>query len=364
MNFSILVIQPDNYGGEQIAVKRLFDAYKKENPKSFSKYKLLKPFRENRDRFSFLGNLIKYFIGSRATLLKIIKSHNYDFFITSDYLLALAFYSLRIRKIKIIFLFHGLRSVIFKNISDINYRQIVIKILEKLCIALSDAIVVPSSQAKRYLGFTNAFVVQNIVPNNFFLKKYKKNKNRQRFTVLYSGRIVRSKGLENLMVAFDKVSKKIPEAKLIIAYPTVGIDKQLYSDLIRAVKNINHGLKSVKFIPNSTQDELINLYNSSNVLVLASELEFAPLSVVEAMAAGTPVIGTNVGNIGNLLSRIDKNLILKNNSPEEIENKLMRYYQYADNKRNVLGDKCIEVAKNFISEKPVKNFTAVLENFS
>lgn len=361
MKRNILVVQQDNFGGEQVAVKRLFDAYKKNFPNSVCNYSLLEPFKELNTRSSFLFRLLNYFKLSRLQIFNLLKKNKYNLFITSDYLSALSFYSLGIKNTKMIFLFHGFRSVIFKKVSDINYRQIIIKLLEKLSWILSDAVAVPSNQAKQFHGLSRAFIVQNIVPDKFFVKN-PKTKSHKNFTILYSGRLAKSKGLENLVTAFDNISKEIPEAKLFIVYPTIGIDKQVYSNLIALTKNMKYSSKSIKFIVDPSQDELIKLYSNSDVLILPSELEFAPLSIIEAMATGTPVIGTSVGNVGSLLKKLDKNLILKNNSFDEISQKVSLFYNYKRSKKQTLQVKSIKIAESFREGHALKSFKRILNN--
>ncbi len=357
--FNILVVQQDILGGEQIAVKRLFEAYKEKFPDALCDYQLLKPFHESLSRFSFVSRIINYVRWSRLKLAKLLEDNNYTFFATSDYLLALAFYSLHKENIKLVFIFHGLRSIIFRKFQDINYRQIIIKLLERLSWVLSDAVIVPSDQAKRFLGLRKAFVVQNIVPDIFFTKPYPSRKSKE-FTVLYSGRIVKNKGLENLVKAMIQIKVGIPRTKLIIAYPRGGVDKWIFTKLLTIIKNYLAG-KYIEFLPGLSEKNLVNYYSNSNILVLPSELEFAPLSVVESLATGTPVIGTNVGNIGSLLKKIDSGLILKNNSADEIANKLFMFYKYKENKKTILSNKSREIAKDFMSNKSVRSFKLVLD---
>ncbi len=356
--FNILVVQEGVGGGGRIAVERLFKAYKKAFPSSVCSYRVIEPFQETNKRFTFIFRLWHYFHSFRREIKGMVAVSKYDFFLTSDYLLALAFYSLNIKKIKLVFLFHGLRSIVFRKFKDINYRQIIIKLLERLSWVLSDAVIVPSDQAKQFIGLGKAFVVQNIVPDVFFTKPHLNRKSKE-FTVLYSGRIVKNKGLENLVKAMIQIKVGISKIKLIIAYPRGGVDKRIFTKLLTIIKNYQAG-KYIEFVSSLSEKNLIKYYSNSNVLVLPSELEFAPLSVVESLAAGTPVIGTNVGNIGSLLKKLDSGLILKNNSSAEIANKVIVFNKYKISKIEKLRKKSIEIAESFKAASAVKRFESVL----
>ncbi len=367
MEYNILFIQQNVPGGALTAIKRLYTEFSDSFPNSSCDYKIIDNFTESSVRFSFLKRILEYYFTSRKVIKKFIKSKNYNYFITSDYLIALAFYSLKTKETKLVFAFHGLKSVLFKKTSDISFRQLVIKILERLAWILSDLITTPSLEAQNYILKTTLLlkkskikIINNIVPGNFFRAKklFRKSKS---LRLIYSGRIAKQKGLENLISGFIKLKTKIPEIKLTIAYITTDIDKSLYNGIWSSIKKYNLE-KNIKLIPDSSDDNLTKLYANSDLLVLPTELEFAPLSIIEAMAAGTPVVGTKVGNLERLLSRLDKVLILNNNSSDEIFKKIITFSNYPLKTRMVLSSKARKIAKVYRSEFILTKFKRVLDD--
>jgi glycosyltransferase involved in cell wall biosynthesis len=99
--------------------------------------------------------------------------------------------------------------------------------------------------------------------------------------VLFVGNDFRRKGGFVLLEAFKKVSKVIPDAKLII----VGPRKE-------ALKVNDVGIEILGKIDN--QEQLISLYEQASIFVMPSLCEPFGLVFLEAMAYKLPCIGTNV----------------------------------------------------------------------
>lgn len=61
------------------------------------------------------------------------------------------------------------------------------------------------------------------------------------------------------------------------------------------------------FVESKTQDDMVDFYNSIDVLVLTSQSECQPRVVLEAMACGRAVVSTDVGNVRAM---IDSNYVV------------------------------------------------------
>jgi len=104
------------------------------------------------------------------------------------------------------------------------------------------------------------------------------------------------KRVEVLVRALPLVKKRRPHATLLLAPPTeasvVGLLASLDDDLRAYIK--------VR-VPDSSE-ELAALYRRAQVTVLPSLDEAFGLVLVESLAAGTPVVGTNSGGIPEIIS--------------------------------------------------------------
>jgi glycosyltransferase involved in cell wall biosynthesis len=118
----------------------------------------------------------------------------------------------------------------------------------------------------------------------------------EQFTVLFVGRIDQKKGISYLLEGFKKFSR--PGAKLRLIGQITGSAKPLesYQGLYEHSLNLTHR-------------ELALEMRNASVLVLPSLLEGLPLSVMEAMASGLPVITTACGADDLIRDGVDGHIV-------------------------------------------------------
>lgn len=364
MKKRILFLCDGIVGGESIAVGRLMAALKKEGSVVCDSLMLVRR-KSSKKKFSFVKNTIDYYLNARSKIYEKISKISPDYIFVSDYLWALAALSIRDRKFKVILSFHGIKSVQFRHLSDLDYRQVIIKILERFAWIGADAITVPSNEGRKYiisnLGFfvnkNKIITVNNIIPKHFFVNHASLDRNR--FKILYSGRIGKNKGLENLIDAFSKLVTEKHVGKLTIAYPESEINNVVFQYIKKQIQ-ANNISKYVVFRKNLFESQLIKLYASADILILPSDIEFAPLSVLEAYAAETPAISTPVGNLISVVENVDNHLLLENNSVSEIYKHILYYSKYDLEKRRQLGLKAKKIAAKFNEQYAIFGFKKVL----
>jgi glycosyltransferase involved in cell wall biosynthesis len=391
----ILVLSELIPGGEWIATSRLVDAVKKTHRgfrfsllafgnkrtyglDNFEKKILIKRSKTKKHPV-FFRNLINDFLLVRTNLLEIQKKEKIDFILGTNFLMVLSAITIPSQNTKVIFFFHGIKSTLFRRISDINRRQLILKVLEWLSLILPNATIVPSDFAKKYVldvtaGFLNkkdVFVVPNFVPEIFFNPPTQKQTKTLRARLdatendkllFYSGRIAKFKGLENLIKAFIGLKKRNGQRMLILASPSEGVDAGIFRKIKRVVSGERIHSR-VKFLFDSTAQELNTLYHLSDVLILPSELEFAPLSVLEALAAKTPAVVTDKGNMKEIVVGVDPNLVLKNNSPSQIQRTLEYFFSLTPKEISLLKGRCHKIALGYSSSDSVSKFIRILDSF-
>jgi glycosyltransferase involved in cell wall biosynthesis len=104
----------------------------------------------------------------------------------------------------------------------------------------------------------------------------------------YVGRLVREKGLLELMEAFKRLAESVPEARLLVVGP---YDAAKADSLTPDVAN-EYGIAE-KTIFTGMRTDTVDLYGLMDIFVLPSYREGMPRSVMEAQAMGLPVITTN-----------------------------------------------------------------------
>ncbi len=106
---------------------------------------------------------------------------------------------------------------------------------------------------------------------------------------LYVGNAYPHKNLENLILAFEKLSKENLEVKLIL----VGKMDYFYNKISAFIKNKNLEKRVILF-GKAKDEELFDLYKNANALVSASLMEGFGLPVLEAMSQKCLVICSDI----------------------------------------------------------------------
>lgn len=109
-----------------------------------------------------------------------------------------------------------------------------------------------------------------------------------------------------------ELKKDFPEAQLCM----VGPDKEnLLQDCIDFAKELD---VDVTFTGKLSKEEWINLSNDYDVFINTTHFDNTPISLLEAMAIGLPVVSTNVGGIPFLVNHKENALLVSDNAVFEM----------------------------------------------
>ena len=107
------------------------------------------------------------------------------------------------------------------------------------------------------------------------------------------GRAVPVKGWDVLLQAFRATLDELPQARLLLAGSTgAGDERACFTSLQRQVETL-HLVDRIRFTGHVT--DIAPVLNASDVFVLPSRSEGYSLALLEALAAGLPVVSTRVG---------------------------------------------------------------------
>ena len=114
--------------------------------------------------------------------------------------------------------------------------------------------------------------------------------------VAFVGRIVRHKGILELIEAMSLVREKLPSAKLLVigenSFPDVAT-RRVVEPLIQKAVGSNGLLDTIRFT--GFRDDVPRLLRAADLMVLPSRGgEGMPRSIIEAMSTGLPVVATDV----------------------------------------------------------------------
>ena len=143
------------------------------------------------------------------------------------------------------------------------------------------------------------------------------------YLILSVGRLVEKKGVKYLIMAMKDVIKEFPNAKLIIC--GAGPEEENLENLTKKL-NLKENVIFVGYIKNS---DLPKYYTSSDIFILPSikvkggDTEGLGVVLLEAMACGTPVIGSNTGGITDIIKHGESGFLVKPKDPEDIAEKII-----------------------------------------
>jgi glycosyltransferase involved in cell wall biosynthesis len=169
----------------------------------------------------------------------------------------------------------------------------------KYALRAADVVIAVSQYEKTMLSQSFSLDSKRIVhiPNgvNSKFRSLNTRDAKKKRNVLYVGRLEKYKGVQFLIKAFKKLAEDFQDSHLMI----VG-NGSYRKDLVTLAKALGIGGR-VTFAGLVPENELINLYLTSNVFVMPSEYEAFSIALAEAMACGTPVIATKVGGMTELV---------------------------------------------------------------
>jgi len=179
---------------------------------------------------------------------------------------------------------------------------------EKRTYRLATRIVCVSEDTKNilvehyHIAEDKILVIHNAVDTDKF---YDLSGQKNPHSVLYIGRIDKRKGIEFLIRSMPFVVRQIPDAILVVGGKGSHLEKM--KALVSRLK-LERNITFLGFVPD---DQLNSLYNQAQCAVVPSIFEGFGITVIEALAAGTRVVGTDVDGIREILKNEDYGVLVK-----------------------------------------------------
>lgn len=192
------------------------------------------------------------------------------------------------------------------------------------------------------------------IPNGVDIQKFERkccNKKSQKIRFLFVGRLEKQKGVDDLVKA-AYLLRNNNKFKIII----VGEGKEK-NNLLTLAREL--GVLDLFIFTGKVRDQdLVDYYLKSDIFVLPSLWEGLPLTLMEAAAAGLPIITTDVGGISSVFVHKKNALLLKAGKPEQLAEN-MQLLITDENIREVLGLNALELAKKYSWENSEKKLAEV-----
>jgi len=230
--------------------------------------------------------------------------------------------------------------------SDVyNIKTHIQRILVKLILKETSLILVLSKNMEKHLmNISNRKPI--ILPNGIDIAEFQKNMRKMlgkrfgRKQILFVGNIRPVKGVEYLINAMPKILEEEPDTCLVLvgSYPQTFIQK--------IPKNLKNKVMLTGFI---NHQEVPAYMKGSDVFVLPSLSEGFPNVLLEAMAAGLPIVATNVGGIPEIVTDGENGFLTESKNSKQLAEKILLLLKDESLRRRISENNLIKVRKYDIS---------------
>jgi glycosyltransferase involved in cell wall biosynthesis len=245
------------------------------------------------------------------------------------------------------------------------------KYIEKYSVSKSESIAVLSEFTKNKLIENYKIKPEkiHIIPGGVDLGQFGFRENKlsariqlglsaEKFILFTVRNLVPRMGLENLIYAMKEIIQSTKDIYLII-----GGKGELREKLANLISELNLAdfIKLQGFI---SSEDLPFYYQAADFFVLPTKsLEGFGLVTVEAMACGTPVLGTPVGGTKEILDKFNPAFLFKDTSPESISGRILEkynYYKQEPEEYKKISQKCrVFAEKNYSWERNISEIEAL-----
>lgn len=188
------------------------------------------------------------------------------------------------------------------------------------------------------------------LPNGIDTKEFVPKNVKDKNLLLYVGRISPEKGLSILIKALKYI--RIP-TRLIIVGPSC--DPAYYRE-VKAMANTEAiaGKHKVDFVGGLEHEKVLGWYQKASLTVLPSLQEGLPVVALESLACETPVVATNVGGTGDIITDGENGYLVPPHNPQRMAEKIEKILSDASlgiemgqqGRRKVTKDFSIDVLTN------------------
>lgn len=184
----------------------------------------------------------------------------------------------------------------------------------KLVTTVSNSVI---EELKVDYNFSNVTIIGNGVDEQkFHPAKLRDGSN----YILYVGRLSYRKGIFELLKAMKSIICHYDVELLLVG-------KGEFEDLLKEYSISNKIDDKVHFLGHVDREKLISLYQNASVFVMPSAYESGPLTLLEAMSCGRPVVSTSTGIAPEIIKNRHNGLIISSSDATLIQNAIEEILQ-------------------------------------
>jgi glycogen synthase len=191
-------------------------------------------------------------------------------------------------------------------------------------------------------------------------------KNKNRFRLLYVGRLESHKGVHTAICAVPIVYRFLPDLEPnSITLDIIGNGDTVYIEKLKGIVEQNKLNENITFLNRIARSEIPEFMAQYDGLIFPSEWpEPFARTVLEAMAAGLVVIGTTTGGTGEILVNQETGLTFPVGNPEELAKQICRVFTAPELGVRLAKAGQERVRENFTLKSMVEQIQGVLGQIS
>lgn len=163
------------------------------------------------------------------------------------------------------------------------------------------------------------------------------------FTFLFVGRIVRDKGINELVAAFKRLNEEFPKTRLWL----VGHYENELDPISISSQEIINESQNINTLGTILGDELIAYYAASDCFVFPSYREGFPNTVIEAGAMDLPCIVTDINGSREIISQGENGIIIPSKNEEQLYKAMKQMITDENSRKKMTGNARKMIADRF-----------------
>jgi len=204
---------------------------------------------------------------------------------------------LSLGKVKTIEYYHTLRTQILEDLDKLTLKQRFFFIRKRIFYKLfCDLMICPSNLAQKDLNEFFSIQKSRVLLNPMVDRFNGKSKlSHDSIIISYLGRLDASKGVLDLVVAFEEYHKKVSNSKIILNIAGVGSQGNEIKKMVE--KNI-----AIHFFGGLSYDKIDGYLNESHFAIIPSKFDNLPTVGLESMMNQTPILVSTTTGLSHYLT--------------------------------------------------------------
>ena len=172
--------------------------------------------------------------------------------------------------------------------------------------------------------------------------------------ILYCGWIMKEKGIDDLLISLTHVLIHLPHIKVVLVGPPLP-SKYFWTKRINDL-SLHRNVQILD--PLFNKESIVAIMRRSHALVLPTHFEGFPVSLIEAMSQGLPIISTRISSIPDIVQDHVNGLLVSPSNPKELADSIV----YLLSSRSLLHHMSHNSLQIFSKKFHPTNFTSTLTN--